>query len=81
MKPLQRLRHAADEIRAIENEEFPDRELNTLRMELAVDLEELAAEYEDRYGDAATIDIEDQGSTADDPKVAEAFETEDDNDN
>lgn len=81
MKPLQRLRHAADQIRAIENEEFPDRDLNTLRMELAVDVEELAAEYEDRYGDAATVKLKEQGSNGDDQQVAEAFETDDETEN
>lgn len=81
MKPATRLNHLAQEIRSIDNDEFPDDDLNRLRLELAADVDELASEYEDRYGEAASI--QNAGSTADDDAddvtIADAFEKPDDN--
>ena len=80
MKPAVRIGHLATELRSIDNDEFPDDDLNTLRLELAADLDELADEYADRYGGGqdSLEDLADASDDEIDAKVAEAFELPDD---
>lgn len=82
MKPAVRIGHLATELRSIDNDEFPDDDLNRLRLELAADLDELADEYADRYGKGqdGLDDLADASDDELDAKIEEAFELPDDTD-